>query len=367
MSLKAKLINWITNTWFTPYSQRSLVTNLLLPVAVLYGALFTLNAWAYRKGWRKAWRAPVPVVVVGNFIVGGAGKTPVVIALARALQANGLRVGVVSRGYGRNVETAQLVGSSSTAAEVGDEPLLIARAARVPVAVAAKRATAARLLLKSGAKSSTPIDVIISDDGLQHHALARDIEWAVFDERGAGNGCLLPAGPLREPVRAVDATLSSSARLPRGLAKKLAFEGVSTHFISSTIHSAYSIGYDHKPQEFRAFSKMRCAAVAGIGNPQKFFDSLTAAGVKLLQCVALDDHYDYQQTPNPFTGIKADAIFITEKDAIKCAPNGQALDSRLWAVTHSVELPAALIRQVIQQLSTKISSLKAQNHGQKTA
>lgn len=177
--------------------ERDAVAWSLRPLALLYGLAWRLYRLAYRNGWRRAERLPVPVVVVGNLIVGGAGKTPTVRAIVAALTALGWRPGIVSRGYRRRGdERVALVTTDSAAADVGDEPLLLRRVTGVPVAVARNRPAAARALLEH----APLVDVIVADDGLQHLALARDVEVLVFDERGAGNGWLLPAGPLREPL-----------------------------------------------------------------------------------------------------------------------------------------------------------------------
>jgi len=280
----------------------------------------------YLDGSRPAYRAPVPVVVIGNVYVGGTGKTPMVIATVDGLRARGYTPGVVSRGYGVKIGPDARVGSGALeAARYGDEPALIARATGAPVSVHPKRALAAQALLQA----HPDVDVIVSDDGLQHLALARDIEIVVQDERGVGNGRLLPAGPLREPasrLQDVDAVVTNigtpdgrsptigTARprhvqmwLEPGAARQI--EGGATRALSA---------YAGQP---------RIAAAAGIGNPERFFTTLRAAGITLAATLPLPDHHDYADSP--FTAMTADAILVTSKDAIKCA----ALhDSRLWEV-----------------------------------
>ena len=183
----------------------------LLPVAALYGALAAVRRQLFRWQRLKSQRVNAFVIVVGNVVAGGAGKTPTVISLVRHLQARGLRVGVVSRGFGRDGQACQPVSASSSAQEVGDEPLLIARATGAPVFVAHDRHQAASALLAQHPQT----DVIVCDDGLQHYGLYRDLDICVFDDRGCGNGWLLPAGPLREPWprRGVAAAGQSAGRL----------------------------------------------------------------------------------------------------------------------------------------------------------
>jgi tetraacyldisaccharide 4'-kinase len=182
---------------------------LLLPASLLFGLVVAIRRAAYRLGWMRSTRVPVPVVVVGNVVAGGSGKTPIVIALVRHLRARGIAAGVVSRGYGRRTADCREVRATDAPEDTGDEPLLIARETGAPVFVAPRRADAARALL--AAHPSTR--VIVSDDGLQHYGLERDVEVCVFDERGIGNGWLLPAGPLREGwPRPVDLVLRPGAR-----------------------------------------------------------------------------------------------------------------------------------------------------------
>ncbi|MGZ5194841.1 MAG: tetraacyldisaccharide 4'-kinase, partial [Ramlibacter sp.] len=174
--------------------RRGALAWLLLPASLLFGLVVTIRRAAYRLGWMRSERVPVPVIIVGNVVAGGSGKTPVVIALVRHLRARGIAVGVVSRGYGRRTAGCREVRATDAPEDTGDEPLLIARETGAPVFVAPRRADAARALLAAYPATR----VIVGDDGLQHYAMARDVEICVFDERGIGNGWLLPAGPLRE-------------------------------------------------------------------------------------------------------------------------------------------------------------------------
>lgn len=299
---------------------------LLTPLSALTAWAVARKRAAYLSGAKPRYRAPVPVVVVGNVYVGGTGKTPMVIATVQGLRARGYTPGVVSRGYGVKIGPHARVGVGALEADrYGDEPALIARATGAPVSVHPKRALAAQALLQAHPE----VDVIVSDDGLQHLALDRDIEIVVQDERGVGNGRLLPAGPLREPasrLRDVDVVItnigtpdgrpaSTGDARPRQVRMWLEpgdtrqIEGGATRPLSAHV------------------GQPRVAAAAGIGNPERFFTTLRAAGITLAATLPLPDHHDY--TDSPFQALAADTILVTSKDAIKCA----ALhDPRLWEV-----------------------------------
>lgn len=303
------------------------LSNLLLPLSRLTAWEVARKRQGYLDGTRSAYRAPVPVVVIGNVYVGGTGKTPMVIATVQALRARGYTPGVVSRGYGVKIGPHARVGLGDLeASRFGDEPALIARATAAPVAVHPKRALAAQALLRAHPK----VDVIVSDDGLQHLALARDVEIVVQDERGVGNGRLLPAGPLREPaerLREVDVVVTnigtpgqeppgaSAGGRPRQVRMWLEPDG--TRQVS---------GHGRRPLADFA-GQPRIAAAAGIGNPERFFTTLRSAGIQLETALALPDHHDYAESP--FQALKADVILVTSKDAIKCSALN---DARLWEV-----------------------------------
>ncbi|WP_313381132.1 tetraacyldisaccharide 4'-kinase [Achromobacter insolitus] len=303
------------------------LSNLLLPLSRLTAWEVARKRQGYLDGTRSAYRAPVPVVVIGNVYVGGTGKTPMVIATVQALRARGYTPGVVSRGYGVKIGPHARVGLGDLeASRFGDEPALIARATAAPVAVHPKRALAAQALLRAHPK----VDVIVSDDGLQHLALARDVEIVVQDERGVGNGRLLPAGPLREPaerLREVDVVVTnigtpgheppgtSAGGRPRQVRMWLEPDG--TRQVS---------GHGRRPLGDFA-GQPRIAAAAGIGNPERFFTTLRSAGIQLETALALPDHHDYAESP--FQALKADVILVTSKDAIKCSALN---DARLWEV-----------------------------------
>lgn len=308
---------------------------LLRPLAALTGWHVHQRRTQYATGKREVYRAPVPVIVVGNIYVGGTGKTPVVIATVQALRERGWTPGVVSRGYGARIGPRPLVGKGDLkASEFGDEPALIAHATEAPIAVHPLRVRAVQALLHQYPK----VNVIVSDDGLQHLALARDAELVVQDERGVGNGRLLPAGPLREPasrLNAVDVVITNRSATP------------------STTDATAAVVADHRPSPQRVDMRLQptaarqvtsgtqrplsdfaqathfpaVAAAAGIGNPARFFATLSAAGIRPDTCLSLPDHFDYQQSP--FETVAADAILITAKDAIKCR---HLQDARLWEV-----------------------------------
>ena len=297
-------------SWQRP--QPDALARVLQPLSWLYGALTAGQRALYASGLRSSQRAPRPLIVVGNLLVGGAGKTPTVIALVELLRQRGYTPGVVSRGYGRTDPTTRVVDATSSAEQVGDEPLLIHLRARVPVAVAAQRIDAARVLCSAHAK----LDVLVADDGLQHLALARDAQLIVFDERGAGNGLLLPAGPLREPLPHVlpERTLviynapQPSTQLPGFVASRSLAGLVEL--------SGWWQGQRANPQAWQALHGRRVLACAGTAVPQRFFSMLQAQGLAV-EPVALPDHADFRRLPWPEDTRE---VVVTEKDAIKIRP-----------------------------------------------
>ena len=277
---------------------------LLWPVAVLHGWLVRLRQMLYRTGFLASERFAVPLIVVGNVVAGGAGKTPLVIALVRHLQGQGLQAGVVSRGYGRAERQVQQVLPQSSAAESGDEPLLTCRATGVPVFVANRRADAVRALLAAYPATQA----VVCDDGLQHYALQRDIDIVVFDDQGIGNGWLLPAGPLREPWparhhRSPDLVLHTGMRP--------AFEG----FTSTRQLAAHAYAADGSRHLLAGLRGMPIAAVAGIANPEAFFTMLRDCGVALAETRAFPDHHAF--APHDLSQLQSKVVLCTEKDAVK--------------------------------------------------
>lgn len=343
--LKARAEAGLAREW----QQRGPLAWALAPLSVVFAAVSGARRAAYAAGWLKSVRVGVPVVVVGNVTVGGTGKTPTVIALVEALRAAGFTPGVVSRGYGAKVPRPTPVTTSTSARACGDEPLLIARRTGVPVWVSPDRVAAAQTLCAA----HRDVDVIVSDDGLQHYRLARDAELVVFDHRLGGNGFLLPAGPLREPLsRRRDATLVNNPfertlpdwpntfalRLEPGEAWHLANPGLRRPLAQFAAQGAPG----QPPQ--------RIVAAAGIGSPERFFATLRAAGLAP-QTLALPDHYDY--AANPFSEVVADAILVTEKDAVKL---GAWNDARIWAVPVEAALDHRLITLVVEKLRGRPSA-----------
>ena len=328
---------------------------LLRPLALLHATLVGLRRGLYRAGLLRREHLPVPVIVVGNRVAGGAGKTPVTIALVEALRAAGRRPGIVSRGHGRSdLAALHEVQPQDPAATCGDEPLLMRRRTGAPVVVGRDRAAAARQLLARHPDT----DVIVCDDGLQHLRLARDIEIVVFDERGAGNGWLLPAGPLREPVDAPPAGrlqlavhntggaepapgLPPGERLQRRLGAPVALAGWWAGEPARSGEAAWA-----------ALRGRRLLASAGTGQPARFFDALRAQGLDL-DTLALDDHHGHATLPWPAT---ATEVLVTEKDAVKLDPARLAAERpglRIHVVPLVLQLPPGLISTVLQALAAR--------------
>lgn len=337
---------FLTRAWLA----RGLSARLLLPVSWVFGTLSAARRGLYRSGLIKARRLPIPVIVVGNIYVGGTGKTPLTIWLVQTLRLAGFKPGVISRGYGTKGDVPREVTASSRAQVVGDEPLLIAHRTGCPLMVGRDRVAVASALLAAHPE----IDVLVSDDGLQHYRLARDIEIVLFDERGIGNGWLLPAGPLREPIsRRRDFTVVNGSRrkttMPEAIHMHLS--GVLTEPLASYEllpgHSATRALKSFAPT-VSGFSPARILAAAGIGNPGRFFTLLRDAGLQFDE-MPLPDHYDF--VDNPFAGIKADIILITEKDAVKCRQNDALRnDPRIWIVPVTAHLDDAFAKTIVEKL-----------------
>ncbi|MGE8319949.1 MAG: tetraacyldisaccharide 4'-kinase [Comamonas sp.] len=314
----------------------------LLPLAWLYGALTALRRQLYRRGLLRRWRAPVPVVVVGNVIAGGAGKTPVTIHLVQRLQALGWQPGVVSRGYGRaEGNPAPLpVAPDSTPAQVGDEPLLIARATGAPVVVCSRRADAVQALLRG----HPACDVVICDDGLQHLALARDLEVVVFNRQGVGNGWLLPAGPLREPwPRACDFALYAGEP-PPGLAQSAAGAWPVQRALAD-----HAVNRHGERIPLAALAGRPVHAVAAIAYPGEFFAMLQARGLQLAATEARADHDGFAGYRWSGRRIPEAVLLCTEKDAAK-----------LWAVEPealAVPLVTAIAPAFAEAVHARLRSL----------
>ncbi|TWI65217.1 lipid-A-disaccharide kinase [Pseudoduganella lurida] len=319
----------------------------LYPVSLLFRGLSALRRLLYRAGLLKSGRLPVPVVVVGNIFIGGTGKTPLTIWLVEQLRAAGLTPGVISRGFGnkgeQSGEVARAVTPSSTPAEVGDEPVLIATRAACPVFVCRDRAAAGRALLAA----HPDVNVIVTDDGLQHYALQRDVEVVLFDGRGVGNGWTLPAGPLREPrSRRRDVTVVNAPVLTSELAAQV---GGTPHrmLLAGDVAERLADRSERVPLAALAGQGKRIVAAAGIGNPARFFRMLAEAGL-VFDELPLPDHHDFLD--RPFARLGADVILLTEKDAVKCAHIEELRnDPRLWVVPVSARIDAAFVEHIVEK------------------
>lgn len=325
--MKAALADWLLRRWYGGVAPGP----GLRALALVYGGLVALRAAVYRRGWKRVHRVPVPVIVVGNLVAGGSGKTPLTIALANGLAERGWRPGIVSRGYGRRSRDPVQVVPDMAASECGDEPLLIARRTGLPVFVDRDRVAAALRLVAEGC------DLVIADDGLQHLRLGRDIEIEVVDgARRHGNGRLMPAGPLREPAgRRVDHRVVNGGQpapgewpMPLALGEAVPLAGGA-------------------PRPLASFAGRAVHAIAGIGHPARFFDALRAAGLSPVEH-AFPDHHDFSAAELAFT--PPGPILMTEKDAVKCTTLGAA---DAWSVPVRANLPDAFFAALQQQLATR--------------
>ena len=337
----------LTRSW----THRGPLAWLLWPLALLFGALGALRRGLYQFGLLKVQRVPVPVIVVGNVVVGGSGKTPVVIALVQHLQARGLRVGVISRGYGRRARDCREVLDNSVTSDVGDEPALIKRATAASVFVAQRRFEAACALLARYPDTQ----VIVSDDGLQHLGLQRDLEICVFDDRGVGNGFLLPAGPLREPwPRAVDLVLHTGAHpafagftAQRRLAQ-CALRADGRQIALTELNDLTRIGA--KP----------LLALAAIARPEDFFTMLRARGLHLARTLALPDHHDFAcWSGSDYANY---TVICTEKDAVKLWPK----QPDALAVPLLFSLEPEFLLKLDDLLATRLRPTLSSPHGYTT-
>jgi tetraacyldisaccharide 4'-kinase len=329
------------------WQHRSWLARALLPVSWLYGLLLSVRRALYALGLLQQTRLSVPVIVVGNIFVGGTGKTPFVIWLVEQLRARGWHPGVVSRGYGVQLDRVTEVYADSDYHAVGDEPLLIMQRTGVPVVVGRRRVAAAQQLLRA----HPDVDILISDDGLQHYALARTLEVQICDSRGHGNGWLLPAGPLREPAsRRSDFFVINTGNSAISNVVQQLQPTVAMHRMELQAEFAEHLRQRSQRQRLSAIPQgQRIVAAAGIGNPQRFFDMLTRYGITLSGTLALPDHFDYRH--NPFADVSADMILMTEKDAVKCARiNTLADDVRLWVVPVTAMIAEPLVDNIVETL-----------------
>ncbi len=328
-----RMHDWVVETWYGTSGRG----RWLLPLAWLFAGASRLRRGLYARGWLPSYRSPRLVVVVGNLTAGGAGKTPFVIWLGDALARRGLRVGVALRGYRSTVGAARRLTDADSASAAGDEAWMIRRRLAMPVAVGARRAEAVRLL-------EPDCDVILCDDGLQHYALARDIEIAVVDGmRGFGNGRRLPAGPLREPpsrLSEVDAVVVNGEGFDRTGAIRMRLEPV-----------AVVAFRDGSRRPLSEYAGREVVAAAAIGNPERFFSMLRAHGLRV-ETRTLPDHARF--TPALAGAGRGKPVLLTEKDAVKCNGVGWS-DAGYVEVAPVVEGDAAasLLETVVRRAADR--------------
>jgi tetraacyldisaccharide 4'-kinase len=330
-------VNWLQNHWYRITSLHL----ILYPVSLVFRVLVTLRRELYLSGFLSSHQLLLPVIVVGNISVGGTGKTPLTLALAQQLIERGWHPLILSRGFGRNISSPQPVSLSSTAAQVGDEPLLMARRDICPVWVGANRVATAHAALQA----CPQCNVVLCDDGLQHYRLQRDVEIAVIDgTRRFGNGLMLPAGPLREPVsrlQSVDAIVVNGGDA-----------AANEYAMSLGGEIFYNLLNPEQTAAPADFKMPNVHAVAGIGNPQRYFQHLETLGIPFTPH-AFPDHHPYRAADLSFSN--CDAILLTEKDAVKCAAFA---DARYWVLRVNAQIDPALTDHILRKIDS---------HGHQTA
>jgi tetraacyldisaccharide 4'-kinase len=336
--------HWLFRLWY----ERRRATWALLPLSWLYGAVVSARRSAYRRGWMRSHALARPVIVIGNLTVGGTGKTPLTIWLANRLRERGIEVGLVSRGYGRRFGGLRAVAADSSWQEVGDEPLILQRHTGSATIVASDRVAAAQALVAAG------VEVILADDGLQHLRLARSGEIVVIDgARGFGNGRLLPAGPMREGAwraREADAVVVTGGERGgalRGLAPELEAAALRMRLSAGQARRLASPGERMPLAQFRG---RPVHAVAGIGNPQRFFGDLRACGLEVIEHAFPDHHAPAAAELDFGDGL---AVLMTEKDAVKCAENA---GPRLWYVPVEAAFSEEDSRRLLELVIRKVES-----------
>jgi tetraacyldisaccharide 4'-kinase len=356
------MANWLQKQW----ASVTLWHILLIPLSWVFGAMVYLRAKLYKTGWLTSIRLSVPVIVVGNINVGGTGKTPFVIWLAEQLRQQGYTPAIISRGYGGSTKQVAEVFANSNPAEVGDEPVLIAKRTNCPMFVGANRVAAGLALLQAHPQCN----VIISDDGLQHYRLQRDVEIAVIaSEHSFGNGALLPAGSLRELItrlNTVDAIVSngllingaegSHLNTPSPFKGKGWGEGASQNTprpqifpMQLTTSHFYNVANPQITSTTQAFSKQNIVAIAGIGNPERFFNQLTALGLQFEPQAFADHHAFTAQDLAPYAH---KTILMTEKDAVKCRAFAMA---NAWALPVNAVVSHDLLQVILNKLKAHVT------------
>lgn len=337
MEARARLESWLVRRWYGPRPIR-----ILQPLSWLFSLLAALRRLSHRVGLRGVYRSALPVLVVGNLNVGGSGKTPLLLALIAGLRERGWRPGVIARGYGGSERGPIRLPANPEPARFGDEPCLVASRSGVPVAIGRSRAGAAQLL-----EASAEVDVLLADDGLQHYALARDVEVLVIDgRRGLGNGALLPAGPLREPAsRAArcDFVVRNGGDAQPGEWAMRIGAGTPWRLMGGEV------------DENQALAGEPVHAVAGIGEPARFFDTLRALGFDPIEHI-FQDHHAFEASDLDFGDERA--VLMTEKDAIKC----RAFARPNWyALPIDAQLPAEFFDAVdarLQEAARRLNSMQ---------
>ena len=335
--MASSISEFVTKSWY----QGAFWLYLLWPLNLIYGAVTFLRKYFYRFQFIKSYRANIPVVVVGNITLGGTGKSPLVAHLVESLKDMGFKPGVVSRGYGASISSEEVreVLSNSHVSEVGDEPLMLKLRVDCPIFVSPTRALAVQALESQGC------DVVITDDGLQHYALNRDIEICVFDsERKWGNGCLLPMGPMREPLSRVTATDFvvmngadwSAHKQPKEAAFRMDLEADNLRSLN-----------DERAMPLSKLKGKEVNAIAGIGNPERFFNTLRMQGLSVASH-GFTDHHAYTQSDVSFNDDRP--LIMTEKDAVKCREFNL---SEAWYLPVSAKLSGDLATQIVTALKSK--------------
>ena len=372
------MANWLQKQWLSCTIWQCILT----PLSWLFLSVSWIRRFAYHCGLLQSHRLPVPVIVVGNITVGGTGKTPLVISLVEHLTLQGFKPGVISRGFGRqgaDLQAPRRVSPNSNPAEFGDEPVLIANRLTCPVYISANRVAAAKALLQDNPQCN----LLISDDGLQHYALKRDVEVVVVDAaKGFSNGKLLPAGPLREPLsRLVNVDLivvngdkatyqafveNNLTHIHRHIftqhnTSSLSNQASKTAVINMQLAAGdfYALNDPNKKVSAEYFAHKTMTAIAGIGNPDRFFSQLTNLGLTF-SSQAFADHYAY--TAADLSAITSDIILMTEKDAVKCR---QFNDDRIWVLPVQAvfdDTSRSILFSCIQRATENLRSNKVTTH-----
>jgi len=308
---------------------------VLIPLSYLFEFLTWLRRWVYQIGLLKSYALSVPVVVVGNINLGGSGKTPVVIWLVEQLKQHGYKPGVISRGYGGENTLSRSVNANSSASAMGDEPVLIAKRCACPVWVGTNRVRTGNELLRAHPECN----VIVSDDGLQHYRLKRDVEIAVVSNDALGSAQLLPAGPLRERLERLNKVDAIVCNGQKTIAEAYEMQLVGQQF--------YNLADENLKTTVADFKRKSVKAIAGIGNPERFFEHLRNLGLNFVG-VSFEDHYEF--TAQDLAKIDCDVLVMTEKDAVKCKPFAQP---NYWVLPVEANIDTTLLPVVLEKIARK--------------